>query len=92
MIVNPNSTENALRLQIRKWLDDDNPRYNLMKQSIPQKGLSYNMIPDGKDELVLVGYNKRGNETALLKNGLYYVRAGMDDGSLRIQQELHRRS
>ena len=44
-----------------------------MKQSIPQKGLSYDMIPEGHEELVLVGYNKRGNETAFLKNGLYYV-------------------
>ena len=84
IIVDPNRKENALRHQIRKWLDDDNPRYTLMKQSIPQKGLSYDMIPEGHEELVLVGYNKRGNETAFLKNGLYYVRAGMDSGSLRI--------
>ena len=49
IIVNANSSEQALRRQIRHWLEDDNGREQLLEESIPQKGLEYS------DEPVLKG-------------------------------------
>lgn len=58
-------------------------RYEQIKDSIPQKGLTYTIVPDDSD-LVLVGYYKSGQLEPIKKNKLYYVRAGMDQGSLRL--------
>ena len=58
-------------------------RYEQIKDSIPQKGLTYTIVPDESD-LVLVGYYKSGQLETIKKNKLYYVRAGMDQGSLRL--------
>lgn len=41
----PGETEEALRLQIRRWLEDDGGRELLLEQSIPQKGLEYTDEP-----------------------------------------------
>lgn len=41
----PGETERALRLQIRRWLEDDGGRELLLEQSIPQKGLEYTDEP-----------------------------------------------
>ena len=58
-------------------------RYEQIKDSIPQKGLTYTIVP-GESDIVLVGYYKSGQLETIKKNKLYYVRAGMDQGSLRL--------
>ena len=45
VIINPESSEQALRYQIRKWLEDSTPREHLLETSIPQKGLEYSDEP-----------------------------------------------
>ena len=45
LVVGSDSSETALRKQIRKWLEDDNARETLLEQSIPQKGLEYSDEP-----------------------------------------------
>ena len=44
----PDKSEDALREQIRKWIDDDDGRQMLLEMSIPQKGLDYIAEHDGK--------------------------------------------
>ena len=44
----PNKSENALREQIRKWIDDEDSKKMLLEMSIPQKGLDYVDEHDGK--------------------------------------------
>lgn len=41
IIVDVNSSEQALRNQIKKWLDDEDSKEQLLEVSIPQKGLQY---------------------------------------------------
>ena len=48
IIINANSSEQALRRQIRHWLEDDNGRERLLEESIPQKGLEYTNEPVNK--------------------------------------------
>ena len=48
IIVNANSSEQALRRQIRHWLEDGNGRERLLEESIPQKGLEYSDEPVNK--------------------------------------------
>ena len=57
-----------------------------VENAIPQRGLVYKMPIEQEDSLVLVGYCKDGQWDAVLKNKLYYVRAGFDRGSLRLVQ------
>ncbi len=45
LILNPDSSEQALRNQIRLWLEDDNARQTLLHKSVPQKGLEYTDEP-----------------------------------------------
>lgn len=56
-----------------------------IKDSIPQKGLAYSLAPEDENMLVLVGFCKDEHQwNAVLKNKMYYVRAGMVSGSLRL--------
>ena len=48
IIIDANSSEQALRRQIRHWLEDDNVRERLLEESIPQKGLEYSDEPVNK--------------------------------------------
>ena len=57
-----------------------------VENAIPQRGLVYKMPIEQEDSLVLVGYCKDGLWDTVLKNKLYYVRAGFDRGSLRLVQ------
>lgn len=41
----PGGADRALRLQIRRWLEEDDGRELLLKQAIPQKGLEYVALP-----------------------------------------------
>lgn len=55
-----------------------------IKDSVPQKGLVYSIAPEDDNMLVLVGYSKKEQWNKVLANKLYYVRAGMVTGSLRL--------
>lgn len=73
-----------LEKHLRKILLEDSVMEHI-KDSVPQKGLTYSLAPDDKDVLVLVGYCKDERQwNAVLKNKMYYVRAGMVSGSLRL--------
>lgn len=48
IVIDTNSSEQALRKQIRHWLEDDNGRERLLEESIPQKGLEYSDEPISK--------------------------------------------
>ncbi len=56
-----------------------------IKDSVPQKGLTYSLSPEDGNMLVLVGYVKNEKHwNVVLKNKIYNVRAGMVSGSLRL--------
>ena len=56
-----------------------------IKDSVPQKGLAYSIAPEDENMLVLVGYCKSHEQwQKVLSNKLYYARAGMVNGSLRL--------
>ena len=59
--------------------------YDLIKGSIPQKGLQYQPSdePNGED-LVLVGYYKTEQWDAIVRNRLYYVPAALGKGSINL--------
>lgn len=44
----PDNSEDTLRKQIKKWLNDEDGRQMLLQMSIPQKGLEYVDEHDGK--------------------------------------------
>lgn len=46
IIIDPNSSEQALRAQIKKWLTEENSRERLLEESIPQRGLKYTIDSD----------------------------------------------
>ncbi len=48
IVIDPNSSEQALRRQIYQWLSDEEGRESLLSQSIPQKGLEYSDEPVNK--------------------------------------------
>ncbi len=48
ILVDAGSSEQALRRQIRHWLEDGNGRERLLEESIPQKGLEYSDEPVSK--------------------------------------------
>lgn len=79
IIVDANSSEQALRRQIRKWLEEDG-RKLLMDTAIPQKGLEYKAV----GHVVLVNYVKHINWAACMENKLCYVRIGDVKGSISL--------
>ncbi len=48
IVIDPNSSEQALRRQIYQWLSNEEGRESLLSQSIPQKGLEYSDEPVNK--------------------------------------------
>ena len=54
IIVNPDSSEMALRSQIRKWLEDEEVLQTLLETAIPQKGLEYTDEPVTEGLICLV--------------------------------------
>ena len=70
IIVNANSSEQALRRQIRHWLEDDNGRERLLEESIPQKGLEYSDEPVNKGTFYIASVDGHVNATKeLVQNG-----------------------
>ncbi len=73
-----------LEKHLRKILLENSVNEHI-KDSIPQKGLAYSLAPEDENILVLVGFCKDEKQwSAVLKNKMYYVRAGMVSGSLRL--------
>ena len=58
--------------------------YEHVENSIPQRGLVYKLPLEGKNAVILVGYCKPEQWKLVLKNKLYYTRAGFESGSLRL--------
>lgn len=58
--------------------------YEHVENAIPQRGLVYKLPMEDNDSIVLVGYCKPEQWKLVLKNKLYYTRAGFESGSLRL--------
>lgn len=59
----------------------DQSTYEQLKDSIPQRGLRY----DNSEDMVLVGYANNEQRDRYLEKKLYYTRAEMEKGSLRLK-------
>jgi hypothetical protein len=71
IVVNANSSEQALYRQIRHWLEDDNGRERLLEESIPQKGLEYSDEPVNKGTFYIASVDGHVNaDKQLVLNGL----------------------
>lgn len=70
LVVNPNSSEQALRKQIRAWLEDNDARTTLLRTSVPQRGLEYTDEPvvEGAYLLSMIDRDVNDNVDAL-RNG-----------------------
>lgn len=68
LVINPNSSEQALRKQIRAWLEDNDARATLLQNTIPQKGLEYTDEPvvEGAYLLSMIDKDVNENPEALL--------------------------
>ena len=62
-----------------------NSVYEQIKDSIPQKGLQYSLRPKQGDSMVLVGYAKQKSKDLFLHHKIYYTRAELEVGSLRLR-------
>lgn len=62
LTIDPTSSEQALREQIRRWLKDDFGREDLMNLSIPQKGLEYSDEPVYKGSYFLSLVDSHAND------------------------------
>lgn len=80
--IDPTNSENALRRQIKQWLDDDMPRTSLLMHSIPQKGLEYNI--GTSHDIVLVNYANAQHWNAFIKNKLCYLRTADSKGAVKL--------
>ncbi len=63
IIIEANSSEQALRKQIRHWLEDESGRERLLEESIPQKGLEYSDEPVNKGTFYLSMVDAHVNTT-----------------------------
>ena len=62
LIVKASNSERALRDQIKKWLQEENPREVLLEKSIPQKGLEYSDEPVSKGTYFLHIVDRNAND------------------------------
>lgn len=74
LVLNPHSSEAALRDQIRAWLTDGDARTTLLRTSVPQKGLEYHSCQAASPRL-LIGYAKADEFKAVRQLRYYYIRA-----------------
>lgn len=81
---NPKQEGSLLRKHLEKILLEQTT-YEQIKDSIPQKGLSYSLRPKDNDSLVLVGYAKKSYKELFLKYKMYYTRAEFASGSLHLR-------
>lgn len=61
ILIDANSSEQALRRQIRHWLEEDNGRERLLEESIPQKGLEYSDEPVTKGTFYIASVDSHVN-------------------------------
>ena len=87
LIIDANSSESALRKQIRRWLEDERGRETLIEQTIPQKGLHYTK-KETSNKLVYVGYVKKENldiEAYINNRATTYYTGNIDFNEVDIQ-------
>ncbi len=69
LILNPDSSEQALRKQIKEWLEDNDAKQKLLRVAIPQKGLEY--IDESKVQgpyfITAIDYKVNDNVEDLIK-------------------------
>lgn len=80
--IDPTNSENALRSQIRQWLEDDMPRTSLLMHAIPQKGLTYNI--GNPCDIILVNYANAQHWNAFIENKLCYLRTADSKGAVKL--------
>ena len=68
LVINPNSSEQALRKQIREWLEDNDAKTTLLHNAIPQKGLEYTDEPvvEGAYLLTMVDNDVNDDHAAIV--------------------------
>lgn len=68
IIIDAYSSEQALRKQIRHWLEDESGRERLLEESIPQKGLEYSdeLVNKGTFYLSMVDTHANAEKEAVL--------------------------
>ena len=76
--VNPNDSEQMLRLQIEEWLNRKRMQNYLYKKVSPQHGLDY----QDPDDVVLVNFASKDKLAKMKELGLCYLRTGEDAGSI----------
>ena len=78
IIVDPNSSEQALREQIAEWLKRSRMKTYLYKNVAPQHGLEY----QDPDDVVLVNFARKDKLIKMKELGLCYLRTGEDAGAI----------
>lgn len=86
VLLDINSSEDVLYRQIETWINDDDAKRTLINNSIPQRGLTYHVVPQEGENLALIGYVKKEDRERVIANKLYYTRAEFEPGSLRLRQ------
>jgi len=81
IIVDPNSSEQALREQIAEWLKRSRMKTYLYKNVAPQHGLEY----QDPDDVVLVNFAKKDKLVKMKELGLCYLRTGEDAGAIVLE-------
>ena len=81
IIVDPNSSEQALREQIEEWLKRSRMKTYLYKNVAPQHGLEY----QDPDDVVLVNFAKKDKLAKMKELGLCYVRTDEDAGAIVLE-------
>ena len=81
IIVDPNSSEQALREQIAEWLKRSRMKTYLYKNVAPQHGLEY----QDPDDVVLVNFAKKDKLAKMKELGLCYLRTGEDAGTIVLE-------
>lgn len=81
IVVDPNSSEQALREQIAEWLKRSRMKTYLYKNVAPQHGLEY----QDPDDVVLVNFAKKDKLAKMKELGLCYLRTGEDSGAIVLE-------
>jgi hypothetical protein len=81
IVVDPNSSEQALREQIAEWLKRSRMKTYLYKNVAPQHGLEY----QDPDDVLLVNFAKKDKLAKMKELGLCYLRTGEDAGAIVLE-------
>lgn len=83
IVVDSNSSEQALREQIAEWLKRSRMKSYLYKNVAPQHGLEY----QNPDDVVLVNYAIKDKLAKMKELGLCYLRTGDDAGTIIMEPQ-----